>query len=223
MLRLDLHRVRQVFGRRQDAVVRRDIDGAGREQRRIQPADVLGHVGQRQGRLAIVDECQRVAELQVEVDQEDGFRLGQLPAEIGRQEGGAGAALARHEGQDLPDLAGRCPRELGRDTADGRFQRRRRHRRGQHLAHARPHRVDQEFRRVARAQQDHRHGGMVRGDVLHLRQFGGVAAHAVHQHELGLFPLDDFPHPALAAFEQRRGMPVRFEHAAYFVEVPAVG
>ncbi len=102
-LRLDLAGKRRVVGRGNHAEVRQDADHRRLQQRFVEPADVARDVRERRRRAPVGDEQRRIAELQVQVDQQHAlaFVRGQRIAEVGGQEGRAASALARDEGRDL--------------------------------------------------------------------------------------------------------------------------
>ncbi|MCY1536101.1 hypothetical protein D9M68_715420 [compost metagenome] len=223
MLGLDVHRARQVLGRGQDAVARRHAHHARRQQRGVEAPDVARHVGHRRGRAQVAHIRQRIAELQVQVDQQHRALARQLVRDVGRKKGRAAAALAGHERHHPPGAARLRAGHLERDAIDRGLERGGVGGRRQHLAHARAHRVDQELGRLHRAQQHHRHRRMPQGQGLHQRELLRVAAHAVDQQQVGCDLVDDRLHPALAAFEERHGMAARLQHLAHVLQVVRIG
>jgi hypothetical protein len=183
----------------------------------------MRHIGQRRRRLAVMHEGQGVAELQIEIDQQHGLGFGQLVGQVGGEKRRATAAFAGHEGQHLAGRLGPCAGEFGRNPGHGCIERIGRCGRGQDFAHAHPHRVDQELGRLGRAQQDDRDLGMVGGDIFHLGQLIGVAAHAIDEHQVGLLLLGNRAHPAFPPFDERDAVGLRFERAAHVLQVGLVG
>ena len=179
-----------------------DLDRTGRQERGVEAVDVMGHVGHGGAGLAVVQVGQRIAKLQIQVDQQHRMLARQRPAQVGGQEGGPRPTLARQKRQGLAlKTVGQAVLHFRGDALHGINQRLQRGGRGQDLTHPGPHRLQQEFRRLLRAQQHHCHARVACRDLLHGREIVGIAAHTIDHHQVGLLLLGHRRHARLAALE----------------------
>src|SRR6185436_9511803 len=120
MLRLNLLGMSGIFRRCHDGIVRRDVDRGSAQKRTIKARNVVRNVSQAVRWFVIVQEQRSVAELQIEIDQQDFLVLrSKLIAEVGGEKRGAAAAFAGHESQYASGLLGLdCQAETLLDPVD---------------------------------------------------------------------------------------------------------
>jgi hypothetical protein len=125
---------------------------------------------------------------------------GQCIAEIGRDEGGAAAALAGDEGEHFA-IAQRVDAGRGGDPVHRLVEGAVHQRQRQHLAHAGAHRPDQQLRLLLPAEQHHVRMRIGAGEALEQVGVGGGGIAGVHDQQFGMVrhrPVERIAHAGAA-------------------------